>query len=183
MVEAKRDGGGDRDRDDEVVTRLQIVVVDEEREVATDPEQQCRKERLGEESRAPEEGERQDDEESWIEDVAHPHSVADGVEDDGGKRLELGAGVSVGGEEITVVLEIVRMDEADEVDEPECDAESCGRNREPKEARNAIAGSGPRHVEDCRHEADAGGLGEDDAGNEDGERECEGEGAEGVACA
>ena len=143
MVEAKRDGGGDGDRDDEVVTRLQIVVVDEEGEVAADPEQQCGKERLREEARAPEEGERQDDEESWIEDVAHPHAVADGVEDDGGEGFELDAGVGVGGEEIAVVLEIVRMDEADEVDEPECDAESCGRNREPKEATECYSRIGP----------------------------------------
>ena len=91
-------------------------MVGEEGEVAADPEQKRGEERLRKEARAPEECERKHDEEGGIEDMAHPHAVADGVEDDGGERIELNAGVGVGGEEIAVVLEVVRMDEGDEVD-------------------------------------------------------------------
>jgi hypothetical protein len=115
--------------------------------------------------------------------MTHPHAVADGAEDDGGEGLELDAGVGVGGEEVAVVLEVVRMNKANEVDEPECNAESCRWNREPEKAADTVAGASSHHVENRRQKADGRCLGENHGGDEEGQRECERECAEGIACA
>ena len=105
-VDGERDDERDGNRDDEVATRLQVVVIAEEGEVAGDPEKQRGDERVGEEARAQEEGEGEDGEEEGVEDTTDPKSVGKGVEDYGGKRGEFEAGVAVGGEEVAVVLYI-----------------------------------------------------------------------------
>src|SRR5579875_1067898 len=100
----------------------------------------------------------------------------DGVEDDGGEGLEFEAGVGVGGEEIAVVLKIVRADEADEVGEPEEQTERGRREREAKVAATAVTGACPEDVKDRRHEEDAGGLCEHDGGDENAESQRESRG-------
>jgi len=161
----------ERNGDDKVVTRLQIIVIREKGCIARGPKDQCGDERViahPAEASAREENGGQG---QRIEDGAHPHAVLYCAQQDVGKVFARDARVGIGAEEVTVVEEEVWPDKDEEVQKPKAHAERCGRKPHSQKSPESVADRGEQQPCDGWDKEDGGSFGQNHQGKQKAQRQ------------